>query len=240
MLIQWRRNLCVTMLAAAALSACARSRGPITYDPDVKIAAHLARGGLFVDRVPSGRAVRLEAGGWLSNPGRPSYRLLGDNPDQVTGLWVVGHSRMMVRESASTLEPIAGEVVASWEEAAIRLTLHLANAHVLHTDAFAREGGGTGPSTLNRSAQTVLDVRGTYRAAVRNGDGAAVGWLRAKIGPYQKAPRIYDGVLPDEVSDGVAVAATIVLDGEIGWIEDHATDVYRGTGDGRLEKSVPF
>jgi len=227
------------MLAAVVLAACKPSRGPISYDPDVKLALHLARAGLFLDRIPSGRELRLETGGWLASPGRPTYRLVGEGNQVVTGLWTVGHSRVMVREGESSIEPIAGEVVASWEESAIRLTLHLANAHVLHTDAFARQGGGTGPSTISRSAQTVLDVRGTYKADVRDADGRSVGWLRAKIGPYQKAPRIYDGVLPADVGDGVAVAAVIVLDGEVAWIEDHALDVYRGTGDGRLEKSIP-
>jgi len=227
------------MLVALAAGACGRSRTPPSFDPDVNVAAHLVHPALAIDRVPSRHGVTLEAKGWLSNPGQSPYTLR-DEDGTVTGLWVVGHSRMLVRESTSTLSPLAGEVMADWEESAIRLTLHLPNAHVLHTDAFLRQGGGTGPSTLSRAAQTVIDVRGAYRADVRNGDGKSVGWLRARIGPYEKAPRIYDGVLPSEVGDGVAAAAILVLDGEVSWIEDHATDVYRGTGDGRLEQSIPL
>jgi len=61
-----------------------------------------------------------------------------------------------------------------------------------------------------------------------------------RIGPYQPAPRIYDGVLPSDFPAGLAVAAAVAVGSEVDWIEAHAIDVYRGVGGGPLEQSVPI
>jgi hypothetical protein len=108
----------------------------------------------------------------------------------------------------------------------------------LRTDTFAREGAGTGPSLLSRNAQTVLDVRGAYRATVRDDAGKPIGWLRARISPYQPSPRIYDARLPADVDDSVPAAVALALRDEIDWIERNAIDVYRGSGGDRLERSI--
>src|SRR5436853_27601 len=97
------------------------------------------------------------------------------------------------------------------------------------------------PPVLSRIAQTSVDVRGTYRAVVRNAQGGEVGWLRVKISPYQESPRIYDGVLPSDVAPGTAAAIAVALCSEIDWIENHTLDVNRGTGtSGPLQQSVPM
>ena len=93
---------------------------------------------------------------------------------------------------------------------------------------------------LSRNAQTVLDVRGTYRAALRDAKGGETGWLRVKVTPYAESPRIYDGVLPAEVGPGLAAATAVALGSEIDWIENHALNVYRGTSGGPLRESVPM
>jgi hypothetical protein len=59
---------------------------------------------------------------------------------------------------------------------------------------------------------------------VRAANGTAVGWMRAQIGRYSHVTRVYDAVFPPAVGDGLAAAATVALDAEIGWIEDHATN----------------
>jgi hypothetical protein len=108
----------------------------------------------------------------------------------------------------------------------------------LRSDVFARQQGGS-PATLTRAAQTVLDVRGVYEAPVRDPHGKQVGWLRVRVSPYQAAPRIYEATLPGNVSPVLAAGAVAALDAEIDWIEAHTVNVYRGTGSGPLERSVP-
>src|SRR6185436_18193648 len=108
------------------------------------------------------------------------------------------------------------------------------------SDVFQRQGVGGGPPVLTRTAQTILDVRGRYRAALRDGKGGEVGWLRVKVTPYAESLRIYDAVLPAEVSPGFAAAAAVALNSEIDWIESHTLDVYRGNSGGPLRESVPL
>ena len=86
----------------------------------------------------------------------------------------------------------------------------------------------------------MIDVRGTYQAALRDAKGAPVGWLRVRVGPYLPAPRIFEGVVPAAVDPALSAAAAVALDAEIDWIEAHALDVYRGDGGGGLERSVPL
>ena len=132
-----------------------------------------------------------------------------------------------------------GSVEPSWEDNAIRLTLRSGDV-VYRSDLFARTVVGGGPPQLSRTAQTVLEVRGTYRAALRDAKGAEKGWLRVKITSYSQAARIYDGVVPPELGPGVAAAVAVALDSEIDWIESHAIDVYRGAEGGPLRESVPL
>jgi hypothetical protein len=235
MLTHLTRNLLFTLVAGVA--ACARGPAPIPVEPGVNFAAHPVRSQLVLDRLPDGGTGLLEPAGWLRAPGTPAYRLVRDG-DTRAGLWTYGQSRVLVRRDASTLAEPAGEVLADWTANTIRLRLLLPDGRQLASDAFAREGGGTGPSTLSRTAQTVIDVRGTYRAPLRDPAGTEVGWLRVRVGPYQGPPRRYDGVVPAGVDGALAAAAAVLLDGEVTWIESHAEDVYRNQGGGPLERSV--
>lgn len=235
-----RCHVYVTFAATLLLSACGRSPGPITPDPGVTFAAHLVARGFVVDRLRDGGSGTLEPPGLFSaRRGPPTYLLQAAGGPR-GGLWVVGQSRVLARPEPSTLAPVTGEAIASWNDGAISLSLHRGSGPPWKVGPFARQGGGTGPSVLSRNAQTVLDVRGNYRAALRDAGGAEVGWLRVRVSPYQRAARIYDAVLPDGVDDGLAAAAVVLLDEEIDWIEAHAIDVYRGTGEGPLDKSVDW
>ena len=157
---------------------------------------------------------------------------------RIAALWPTP-DRVVVRSAMSREAPLVGEVASSWDDGAIRLTLQPAGGPSFRSDPLAREGGGTGTATLTRSAQTVIDVRGTYRATLRDSSGVAVGWLRTRISPYQEASRIFDGALPAAIQPELAVAAATALNGEIDWIEDHALNVYRGNSGGPLERSIP-
>ena len=51
-------------------------------------------------------------------------------------------------------------------------------------------------------------------------DGVAGGWIRVRLA--RPAPTVYDAALPAAVDDALAAAAVVVLDGEVGWIAEHA------------------
>ena len=220
-------------------AACAVLRQPVSVDPAASFAAHLDHGGLTVDRLERGRSGNLRAPSWLRLPGAPTFVLEDAERQRVAALWRSG-SEVTVRPTVSEDAPVTGRVRPGWDEGAIRLVLEPSNGDALHTDVFARQGTGMGPSTLTRAAETVIDVRGVYEAPVRDGKGASVGWLRVRVSPYQTAPRIYEAALPTSVPPALAAASAAALDAEIDWIESHATNVYRGSGSTPLERSVPL
>ena len=74
----------------------------------------------------------------------------------------------------------------------------------------------------------MLDVRGTYRAELRDAQGTPSGWLRVRVSPSRAARNIYDGAVPAVLNGPLATAAAAVLDGEVNYIEDHAVNVYFG------------
>lgn len=230
------RNLPVIFLPFVLLLAgCFAAKVPISLDAEATFTAHRERGGLAIDRARAAEPVVLEAQSWFRTRGGPTF-VLRVGKDRVAELSLVGSGRALVRRP--TEPATTSQVDGAWDDGAIRLTFVPAGVPPFHTDVFAREGVGA-PAALSRTAETILDVRGTYRASVRDSQGAPVGWFRVRVGPYQPAPRIYDARLPAEIDDGLAAAAALLLDTEISWIEDHALDVYRGTGGDRLERSLP-
>jgi hypothetical protein len=130
-------------------------------------------------------------------------------------LWLVGRSRVLVRDDPSSRAPRVAEVLVDWDDGAVRLQLWTRDGSTLWTETFRRED-----EALLTRAGAGGGVRGTYRATVRDGAGAAVGWMRAQIAPERRA---YDAVFPARVEDGLAAAASIALDAEIGWLEEHAS-----------------
>src|SRR5262249_24613586 len=156
----------------------------------------------------------------------PTFLVRADG-DTLAALFLTAPATVDVRPRGTGA--LEGSVTPMWDDGAVRLALRRNAEPPLRTDVFARTATGSGPPRLTRGAQTVLDVRGTYRADVRDAGGAAVGWVRVRISPYQAAPRIYDGVLPRTIGEDLVAATAAALDSEVDWIEDHALDVYRGT-----------
>ena len=248
--LEWRPNSCssagrmqrrlpsVLLAGTAALAiGCAGLRRPLAVDPDANFAAHREHGGLVVDRLAPGRAGELRPARWVRLPGDPTFVLEVDG-ERIAALWVAGE-RVVVRRAPAEDAPVVGEIDPAWDAGAIRLVIRAADGSSLRTDPFARKVADTGPDALTRASQTVIDVRGTYQAALRDAKGAPVGWLRVRVGPYLPAPRIFEGVVPAAVDPALSAAAAVALDAEIDWIEAHALDVYRGDGGGGLERSIP-
>jgi hypothetical protein len=219
-------------------SCTALQRPPVQLDAASTFGAHRVSKGLDVDRLERGRTAKLRPASWLRLCGAPTYVLTAEG-HTIAALWLDG-SRVVVRRAASESSPLIGRIDPSWDMQAIRLAIRPADGPSFQTDPFLRQQTGGGPDRLSRIAQTVLDVRGSYEAVLRDEKGTAVGDLRVRITPYAAAARVYQGVLPPAIPPALAVAAAAALDAEIDWIEDHAVNVYRGSGAGNLEQSIPL
>jgi len=229
------------LVALLASSGCRlASRPTVPIETGVNFAAHREHARIVIDRLPDGAGGVVEPPGWFRWGGAPTFVLTRDG-QTTAGLWLTAPATVQVRSARSPTAPIVAAVDPSWDDNAIWLTLRPADGAPLRTSTFERTVTGGGPPVLSRIAQTSIDVRGTYRAVVRNAQGGEVGWLRVKISPYQESPRIYDGVLPSDVAPGAAAAIAVALCSEIDWIETHTLDVNRGTGTtGPLQQSVPM
>jgi len=213
-----RRPALLALLGAAG--ACARSHATLPVEPGVTFALHPQGAGFVIDRMRDGTTGMLAAPGWFRLPNAPALVLRSEGEVRAA-LWLVGRTRVLVRAESSTIAPRIGEVLSSWDGGAVRLALWAGDGRTLRTDTFQREDEGTGPALLDREARTA-SIRGTYRAIVRDAAGVAVGWMRARIGASASGARAYDAVFPPGVEDGLAAAASVALDAEVGWIEDHA------------------
>jgi hypothetical protein len=241
MLMHLFRNKLVALAALLlAISGCLRPPTPFPVAADVNFAAHAESRRLVLDRTRAGSTGIAVPPQLFRRAGAATF-VVKLGKDEVAWIWVTGPDGAVVRRTPSADAPLTGEVRSTWDDNAIRLTLHTSDGTVFASDVFVREGGGTGPDRLSRNAQTVLDARGSFRAELRDAAGGSAGWLRVRVSPYQRAPRIYDDVFPPAIDDPLATAAALVLDAEVSWIEDHALDVYRGApGGGRLEQSFPW
>jgi hypothetical protein len=217
-------------------SGCLRPT-QLSVAPDVTFAAHQHHTGLIIDRLPGG------SGGELTPPrfrwsSDPSF-VLQSGDRTLAALWLVAPAAVEVRHTEDESSPVTASVQPGWDDNAIRLTLRENGEPVWRTDVFQRTEGVSAP--LSRAARDVLDVRGTFRADVRDSKGEPVGWLRVQVGPYAPSSRIYDGVLPTTVSGPLAVAAAAALSSEIDWIMQHTLNVYREDDwTGPLQQSFPI
>jgi len=232
-------RIAVTVAIVACAVSCTLLHKPVSVDPQATFAAHLEHDGLAIDRLERGRSGRLRSPSWLRLPGAATFVLSDADGAALASIWLSG-SEVTVRQTASDSSPVLARVRPSWEEGAVRFRLEPEGGEPLQTDLFVRQEAGIGPQTLTRTAATVIDVRGRYEATVRDARGGSVGWLRARISPYQPAPRIYEALLPAAIAPSMAAAAVSALNAEVDWIESHTLDVYRGTGAGPLEQSVPM
>lgn len=221
----------VVLLLATASGCMTPTPPPAPLDPGANFAAHQISGGFVIDRAPAGGTGLVLPAHWLRWGDDPTFVVRVD--DEVVGaLWLEAPADVVARVSASGRAPLVQTVEPAWENGAVRLTLRPAAGPPLTTTTFRRLGVGGGWSELSRMAQTNLDVRGTFRAAVLDGDGRPVGWLQVRIDD-PVGPRLFEGALPSAVPTAGA-AATVALDSEIDWIMDRVIDVHRGTSGGRL------
>jgi hypothetical protein len=210
----------------------------IPPDSDVTFAMHQENRVFVVDRPLSGTPALVTAAEWLRVPGDPAWALRRDG-ETLAAYWIDGNAGTTARAGLLVSDQPLGDVRPSWDDNAIRLHIEPPDGQPIQSDVFARTNGGGGTAALSRSAQTILDVRGRFQATLRDANGAEVGWLRIRIGPYEPAARIYEATLPAGVSERLAVAAVLSLADEIDWIEGHTLNVYQ-SDKGPLIQSIPI
>ncbi|HUI25537.1 MAG TPA: hypothetical protein VL403_05585 [Candidatus Kryptonia bacterium] len=215
------------VLVLGILSGCTTRLRALPVDPAVDYAAHVDHRGLVIDEMPGALPAILVPAGWQSWSGGPRY-LLQAHDKTIAALWFPRAGRMIVRQTADPGSPLIGEVDAAWSEGAIRLTFKPADGSEFQTSEFDRIDGRVATAALSSQAQSNLDVRGVYRADLKDASGAPAGWLRVQISPYQGASRIYDGVVPPALNGPLTTAAIAMIDSDVNYIEDRAVNVYVG------------
>jgi hypothetical protein len=213
--------------AVLVLGSCAPHLEAPVIDPEVDFAAHVDRRGIVVDRMAEYDTAVLVPHGSLFSRG-PAFLLQFDD-HTIAALWFEDRDHVVVRKAADPNARVIGEVEEGSQHGAIRLTFNPAEGPGYRTgrfhrvDMFARESGLLGPQVA-----TNLDLRGVYQAQVRDARGKAIGWLRVSIETDRRTPRIYNGVLPEEIDGSLAAAAVELINAEVDDIEHRAVDVHRG------------
>ena len=226
------------VISLSLIIACGCGARAIPLQSDASFGMHQENRTFVVDRPRSSPPPTVTAAEWLRTPGAPAWALRR-NGETLAAYWIDGNAGTTARAGPSPGDRPLGDIRPSWDDNAIRLQIEPPDGHPIKSDVFARAEDEGGTSVLTRDAQTILDIRGHYRAALRDATGAEVGWLRLRVGPYEPAARIYEAQLPASVSDDLATAAVLSLASEIDWIEGHSQNVYQKDR-GPLIQSIPL
>ncbi len=225
----------VALLAGCSPRAIIGPSGPISVDPEANFAAHQVHQGFVVDRLLGGGTGTLDAPSWFGLGGGTTF-VLEHEDSQLARIRLTAPATVV----ATRAHGAVARVEPSWQDNAIRLAFRMPDGSAFTTGTFDRTETSAGWSTISRGAQTILDLRGTFRAEVRDPAGKPAGWFRVRMSPYQESPRIFDGRFPGGVDDALAAAAVVALSSEVDWISSRVVDVYRGSGNGPLQQSVPL
>jgi hypothetical protein len=214
--------LLATVVVFGSSGVVAQAQRLATTAPETTFSAHAIHGGLAIDHMTGGEPTVLEPKGWFHWRGDPTLVMRGGR--HPLGLWLVATGHVVVRDGITEDSPVIGRVEPSWDNNAIRLTLHPADGPPIQSDVFQRVGTGTGRSVLTRLVDISPEVSGTYQAAMRTSDGAEVGWLRVTIGG-RPGSFLWQGDLPASVDEGLAAATAQALGSEVNFILDHVRGV---------------
>src|SRR5262245_35299656 len=156
-----------SILALATLPGCVHLNAPVPIEPGVNFTAHAEeRNSFALDRLPDGRTGSVEAASWFNlSRSSPTY-IVTASQQPIAALRLPAPPTVQGRAERTANAPVLGSNEPSWEDNTVRLALRTGDT-VFQGDVFQRTIIGGGPSTLTRNAQTVLDVRGTFRAALR-------------------------------------------------------------------------
>lgn len=225
-MIGWKRG-CIGLAVVIGIGGGCASRLPgpveIPADPGATFAAHEVSGGLMIDKMEGGQTGVLQP----STTSGPQFVLYSASIP-AAAFWVTG-PKTVVRSAPDPSAPLIGEVDATWDKRAIRLTLKPEGRPTYSTSVFKRVSGEGGPDALGQPVDSTLTLRGVYRADIVDSNGAPAGWLQVRFGHAGSSHRVYDGVLPATLNGPIAVAAAARLDAEVSSVLKGATNPYVGS-----------
>jgi hypothetical protein len=195
---------------------------PPEIDKKATFAAYRTSEGFAIARIDDGRTGSIDAAGfsWLT----PTFRVTvaGTDVGEVR-LESTAEARVRLPDGAS-----GGSVDPSWDDQTLRLTIRPATGVPLHTRNFRAAEASSGWTILSRNMQASLDLRGTYRADLRDPDNHVVGWLQVRVWE-PSGRRVYEAVFPQGFPPVDMAAAAVALDSEVQWIRRHVTDSFQGS-----------
>ena len=169
----------LAVVAALAFCGCGPPRR-VAVEPGVTFAAHMDHEGVVFDWLAGRDAAIVRPRSGLRWPGTAAYVLEADGRPEAA-FWVTAPATVQARAAATPEAPVVASVLPQWDNGALRLTLTPAGANAFTTDEFARVPPGGASEALTRTLPTLVDLRGTYQAVVRDGSGTPVGWLRLRL-----------------------------------------------------------
>ena len=216
------------------LPGCMRTLGlePPRLDPSATFSAYRTHDGFTIARAEGGKSGSIDPAGW--SDWAPTFRVVLAG-STIANLRLESPGHVQVRDPANPGGPLMGEIVPRWEDGAIRLTMRAPKEETLHTRSFRSTETTSGLAVLTRNTQSTLDLRGTYRAEVRDDSSLPDGWYQ--VGVWEPSGRrVYESNVPRDFTVVEAAAVTVALDAEVEFIRRTASNAYRGSMGGGFER----
>ena len=218
-------NAIAMVTAIGSVTGCALPPRSMRVDQDVNFAAHLGDCGIVIDRMEGGRTAVLVRTRSLPASGGPTH-VLQASGQTVAALWIAGPDEVRVRQTVDPAAPVIGQVHAYSEHGVIRLSFESTDGGVVRTSSFARSDGHFMSKDLEKELLSVSGEPGIYRANLQDPGSVQVGWLRVRLSSYMAASHIYDGLLPARLDGSLAAAAVLLLESQIGEVDQNARDAW--------------
>jgi len=213
------RTTLALAVAIVLVNGCAALPTAASVEPGVDFAAHRGVSGIVLDRMENGQTAVLAPADSSPSSRGPTYLLEADGKT-IAALWVTEGDHVTVRQTADPTGPVVGQVWASWEQGAMRLTFEPPGGVSDHTGSFYRRNvDSEEPPALGNNMLSVHDLPGVYHANLRDSQNAKVGWLRVNVGQYMAASHTYDGVLPAPLDGPLAAGAVALIESQIAHVE---------------------
>jgi hypothetical protein len=216
------------LLLGLGLPGCMRTLWlePPRLDPSATFSAYRTHDGFTIARAEGGKSGTIDPEGWSG--WAPSFHVVLAGTT-IAELRLASPAHVEIRDPGNPSAPLMGEIVPSWEDGAIRLTMRAQKQETLHTRSFRRTETTSGLAVLTRNTQITLDLRGTYRGEVRDDSSLPNGWYQ--VGIWEPSGRrVYESNVPRDFSVAEAAAVAVALDSEVDFIRRTASNAYRGAG----------
>lgn len=210
-------TLLLPLIAAVLLLAgCAVPTMHVEPERATDFTAHLESTGLVIDHGTDGRRVLTRSLGWLTLSGDTDIEL-DSTAGAIAELSMPNADHLTVHPAAPGASRCE-HVDTSWKDGFLRLQLRTLDGRRYTTSRFRRIDSRDAADALSDQMRMAA-VDGSYRAILRDGSGAQVGWLRLRLDrDGHPVSRIYDGSIPPSIDPALVDAAIVLLNRDIGMI----------------------